>query len=121
MIRSSRHTLKFSNSGKLKILSEFVDLYKEALEFYVNYFWSNRIGSGKYVLDVPQGLYVCPKFLDGSVKYDSRLTGRSLMCASPQASAIVRAVLNKRIKYESRFSKLLGCFLFPFSVISEPR
>lgn len=110
MIRSSRHTLKFANSGKMKILSEFLDLYKSALEFYIGYLWSNRIGSGEYVLDVSQGLYVCPKFLDASVKHESRLTGRALKCASTQASAIVRAVLNKRMKDESRleWKKSLG-------------
>lgn len=101
MIRSSKHTLKFANSGKMKILSEFVELYKTALEFYIDYLWSNRLGSGEYILDVAQGLYVCPKFIDSSVKIESRLTSRALNCASTQASGIVRSVLNKRMKDES--------------------
>lgn len=102
MIRCSKHTLKFANSGKLKILSEFVDLYKQALVFYIDYMWNNRIGSGEYILDISKGLYNCPKFLGTPVRPETRLTARALVNASTQASGIVRTVLNERIKDERR-------------------
>ena len=103
MIRSSKHSIKFSNSGKQKVLSEFVNLYKNAMEFYVNYLWNTTIINDKFVLDIQQGFYDCPKFIDSNVKpIDTKLSGRSLKCASNQASAIVRAVLNKRIKDEQK-------------------
>lgn len=102
MIRSSKHTIKFANDGKKVLLSEFVDCYKSALEFYVSYLWKTRIEHGDYLLDVSQGFYVCPKYIPSEVKpKTSRLTGRALKCAATQASAIVRSVLNKREKDEN--------------------
>lgn len=76
----------------MKILSEFVDLYKNALEFYIDYLWSNKLGSGEYVLDVAQGLYYCPKYIDTTIKFESRLTSRVLNNASTQACGIVRGI-----------------------------
>jgi len=105
MIRSSKHTLKFANKGKLEQLSTFVDEYKCALEFYINYLWLNKIGDGEYVLDVAQGLYVCPKYVDSKVKPNgTKLSARVLKCVATQASAIVRSVLNKRIKDENKLT-----------------
>ena len=43
MIRSSKHSIKFTNSGKQKVLSEFINCYKNAMEFYVNYLWNTKI------------------------------------------------------------------------------
>ena len=101
--RSSKHSVKFANKGKLEQLSSFVDEYKNALVFYISYLWNNRLGYGDYVLDVSQGLYECPKYIDSCVKPDvTRLSGRVLKCVSNQASSIVRSVLNKRLKDERK-------------------
>lgn len=103
MIRSSNHSVKFANKGKLNQLSSFVDEYKKALVFYISYLWNNRLEFGDYVLDVSQGFYECPKFIDRGVKPNtSRLTSRALCCASTQASSMVRSVLNKRLKDERK-------------------
>ena len=103
MIRSSKHSIKFANSGKQKVLSEFIDLYKNVMEFYVNYLWNAKLINDTYVLDIQQGFYNCPKFIDSNVKpIDTKLSGRALKCAATQASAIVRSVLNKRIKDEEK-------------------
>jgi transposase len=103
MFRSSKHSIKFANDGKKSVLSEFVDCYKSALEFYVSYLWDSRIEHDGYLLDVSQGFYVCPKYIPSEVKpKSSRLTGRALKCAATQASGIVRSVLNKREKDENK-------------------
>jgi transposase len=103
MVRSSKHNLTFSNQSKLCVVSEFVDLYKDAVLFYIDYLWSTRIDSGKYVLDVGKGLYDCPTFLYTCVKPDTRLSARALKCASTQALAVIKGILNKRKKNELRF------------------
>lgn len=104
MTRSSKHSLKYTNKEKMKVLSEFVDEYKRALIFYINFLWNNRIENGKYILDVSQGLYECPKYIDSKIKpIETRLSGRVLKCVATQASSIVRSVLNKRIKDEDLF------------------
>ncbi len=103
MIRSSKHSIRFANDGKKSLISEFVDCYKVALEFYVSYLWNTRIEHDGYLLDVAQGFYVCPKYIPSEVKpKSSRLTGRALKCAATQASAIVRSILNKREKDENK-------------------
>lgn len=103
MVRSSKHTLKFTNKGKLEQLSKFVDEYKQGLEYYISYLWNTRLGSGDYILDVAQGLYVCPKFIESNIKpNETKLSGRALKCVATQASGMVRAVLNKRLKDENK-------------------
>lgn len=93
--RSSKHSVKFANKGKQKHLSSFVDEYKKALVFYISYLWNTRLVYGDYVLDVSQGFYACPKFIDSRIKPEiTRLTARALCCAATQASSMVRSVLN---------------------------
>jgi transposase len=101
--RSSKHSVKFTNKGKLFNLSSFVDEYKNALVFYISYLWNTRLVCGDCVLDVSQGFYECPKFIDNCIKPEiTRLTSRALSCASTQASSMVRSVLNERLKDERK-------------------
>lgn len=101
--RSSKHSVKFANKGKLEQLSSFVDEYKKALGFYISYLWNNRLEYGDYVLDVSQGFYECPKFIDSCIKPEvTRLSARSLKSVSDQASSMIRSVLNKRLKDERK-------------------
>ena len=103
MIRSSKHTLKFTNSGKLKLVKEFIDAYGKAIEFYTNYLWTTKIVIGEYVLDVANGLYDCPSMLPKlNINFQTSLSGRALKSASTQACGIVRAVLSKRKKDEQK-------------------
>lgn len=103
IIRSSKHSVKFANKGKLEWLSSFVDEYKKALVFYISYLWNNRLVYGDYVFDVSQGFYQCPKFIDSRIKPEvTRLSGRVLKCVSDQASSMIRSVLNKRLKDERK-------------------
>ncbi len=102
--RISKHSIKFANKEKLEHIYSFVDEYKKALVFYISYLWNNRLVYGDYVLDVSQGFYECPKFIDSCIKPEvTRLSGRSLKCVATQASSMVRSVLNKRLKDENLF------------------
>ncbi len=87
----------------MKILSEFVDQYKSAVEVYIDYLWNNNLSCGKYVLDVSAGLYNCPSMFHWKVSpAGTSLTARALTCASGQACSIVNSVLKKRKKDENK-------------------
>lgn len=111
LTRSVGFSLKETNREKRELLTLFLDLYGNAMRFYIDLLWENRLewtSKDKnnvvktHVLDVSQGLYDSPSMLKGSYEFDTILSGRALKCASTQACGIVNAVLKKRIKDENR-------------------
>ena len=41
-IRTSKHTLKFSNKQKLEELNSFIQEYKRVAKIYLDYIWNNN-------------------------------------------------------------------------------
>lgn len=94
MIRSSKLSLKFSNTEKLQKLHQFIDEYKSVVKFFVDQTWE---------LDkVP---CLLPKELTSKVK--TWLTARAIQCAAKQASAIVRGTKTKQNRRLYVYNKLL--------------
>ena len=87
MIRSSKHTLRFSNQGKQEILKNFIDEYRSLVKKYVNILWNN------YQSKLPSMLEseVC-----NSIKSDQ--SSRLKQCAAKQACAMVKSSLAKHNK-----------------------
>lgn len=86
MIRSSKITLKFSNTNKLNKISLFVDEYKRVLSIFVNELWN-----------VEEIKSLLPKEITGKIA-DSWLSARAIQCAGKQASGIVRGIRKKQSK-----------------------
>lgn len=104
-IRSSKLSLKFCNKIKLESLQEFVLEYEASVRTFVEMLWFGRFQFGNYILDIQNQQYDCPMFCP-ELKLESELTARVLKCAKTQALGIVKSVLNKRKKDESKLEFL---------------
>jgi putative transposase len=85
MIRSSKVSLKFANTGKREALSGFIAAYRDVVEQAVDLLWTSD--------SVPSLL---PQELTKQLVTD--LSARAVQCAGKQASGIVRATRDKQKK-----------------------
>jgi hypothetical protein len=83
IIKSSKLSIKFSNSNKKKLLSLFIDEYQQLVKQYVDILWDNN--------EVPSFL---PKEITESIL--TNLSARIQQCAGKQASGIVRGTRKKQ-------------------------
>ncbi len=81
MIRTSKHSTKFTNKNKLSKLELFIKEYQQALIYYVDLIWSAMVN------------YESPKFIStkSNKPNNTLLSQRALKCASTQACGMVRA------------------------------
>lgn len=112
LIRTAKHTTKFSNTGKLNVLSAFLDEYDLAVKYYVDYFWNSKIewlskdGSPKR-LDIANKQFDLPNFIStvGNEPTDTpNLSARILKSASSQALGIIVSIIAKRNKLAFKLS-----------------
>lgn len=88
MIKSSKLSIKYSNKKKLEVYHKFIQDYKEAIIFYTNYLWNNKIiwGKNNSILDIKNNLLNCPSCISTTnIKYKTKLSSRALKSASTQA------------------------------------
>ena len=97
MIRSTKTTLKFSNTAKLENIDLFINEYRRVVSLFVDKLWN--MDDVKCLLD---------KSLTSSI--DTWLSARSIQCAGKQASGIVRGCKKKQSKrlFQIRKFKKLG-------------
>ena len=98
MIKSSNHTTKFANPGKLELLNQFNPEYRNSVEFYVDYLWDN----------LDHTTLRTPKFISTKNLYpnDTRLSKRALTSAATQACGIVSGVVKKQSQRIYQLNKL---------------
>ena len=92
-IKSSKLSLKFANTGKVKAIEDFIENYHQLVSDYINILW----GLDKIPVLVP-------KELTSSVS--TTLSARIQQCASKQASGIVRGTRKKQEQMMWRIKKL---------------
>ncbi len=83
MIRSTKTSLKFSNSIKLNLLRDLIADYNSVLKFFIDELWN--------LDEIPSLL---PKTITSKVV--TNLSARLVQCAGKQASGIVRGTLQKQ-------------------------
>ena len=87
----------FPNTGKRTTLELFRSDYQQAVAFYVNYFWNNRIVIPRknnlyYILDIKNQQFDAPSFISTTnIPIITDLSARALKCASTQALGIIKA------------------------------
>ena len=64
MIKSSKHTIKFSNKNKINKLNDFLLEYNFIANKLIDYIWSNKIEHKYGTLDIKNKIYNVPKYLD---------------------------------------------------------
>lgn len=93
MIKSTKTTLKFANSGKLDQLRLFIGEYRKVVMDFVDILWKEN--------DVTP---LVPKEITSQIH--SWLSARAIQCAGKQASAIVRGTKTKQRRRLYVISKL---------------
>lgn len=83
MIRSTTSSIKFSNTGKLQTIHQFIDEYRRVVSQFVDLLWCME--------KIPSLL---PKEITSQV--ETWLSARMLQCAGKQASGIVRGTQTKQ-------------------------
>src|SRR5574337_1227588 len=82
MIRSSKHTLKFSNSGKILALQEFLSEYRKAVQLSIDSIWENSFSYKKKTFSIKDEQLEVPLFLDYKiVNYQGKLSARAFCSA----------------------------------------
>ncbi len=110
-IKSTNLSINRANFNKLDRLNLFLSDYKDAIEFYVNYLFTNKISykiNEKIIIfDIKNDQLNCPLFLSTKdIIFESNLSARALKCAITQACSIIRSLLKQRQKYLFVFNKL---------------
>ena len=66
-IKSSKHSVKFANSDKLKTYLEFIEDYSSAVKFYVDYLFNNQITylikDTEIIFNIKNDQLDCPTYL----------------------------------------------------------
>ena len=104
MIKSSTVYIKDANKAKSEALGAFCSAYRNAVAFYVKYYFSLRFAkvSDHSSLQKLQ----TPKFYPYSVEPQSILSGRALKCAKTQAMGLIGAATKKQQKRVYMLQKL---------------
>jgi transposase len=105
MIRSTKHHfLSYTNTSKIVVLNEFLNEYRNAVQFYIDYLWNNDIlfpNSNKVQFSIAEDLLFVPQFIDYKLYTDTKLSARALANAVKQALGIVRSrvAIRNKLKY----------------------
>lgn len=106
MIRSSSHTLKFSNTIKLENLSAFIDEYRRVSKLILDDVWDNGYIDNNIEFNVSKFKYKLPKYLDyNKFKFDTFLSARALSSLVTQLRGNIDAVCKKQSKRIFIFDK----------------
>jgi transposase len=99
LIRSTNHSTKFCNTGKLNSLKEFLVEYNKVKWEFVDYLWNNRICWNNKILDIKNNKLDCPKFISTTnIPIDTDLSARAIKLTSGEALGIIKSQIEKRRK-----------------------
>lgn len=97
MIRSSKHSTKFTNQKKQETLKLFIKEYKVMVRKFVNILWNEYLDNPPAFLSND----ICQSIIT-NVKNDSKIR----QCAAKQACSMVKAIVNKQNKRYYQLAKL---------------
>jgi transposase len=120
IIRTSKHTIKYSNTNKLNKLSDFISEYANAVKLYVDYFWNNDIHwfsihksdneeiKIHHIFSINKELYDCPSMFDyNCITFQTKLSARALSSAITQACGIVKSHSSKLQKMSDKLDWMI--------------
>ena len=103
-IKSSKLNITFANTFKKDKLYFFIEEYRKAVRFYVDYLFYNKISykiNDKIIeFCIKEDKLNCPSFLSTKdIKFDSPLSQRAIKCAVTQSCGIIKKEIKERQKY----------------------
>ena len=99
-IRSTNHSMKFSNSMKAERISLFIGEYQNAVFKYIDWIWNHGFEwkPGR-ICDIRNEMYDVPSMISTTgIPIESKLSCRALKCAATQACGIVAGCFKRRNK-----------------------
>ena len=114
MIKSSKHTIKFSNNIKLENLNFILKEYRRCLQHFIDYLWITPYSWTDdkniiHTMDIKNNNYDAPQFVTSNIISNSglitNLSGRLLKCCMTQAMGMIKASLEKQRKRIYIFNK----------------
>lgn len=113
MIKTSKHTTRFSNNKKLYDLKIFLNEYRRVAQLLVDYIWKNGYVWEKdgelSEFSVNKNLLEFPAFINSSIIKDAKvvtfLSGRALKCCMTQVAGMIRSEVEKQRKRIWQFNK----------------
>ena len=111
MIKTSTHTVKFSNKNKKTQLASFLKEYRRVAAVFLDLLWGSpfewETSSAKKTLDISKQLYDCPTFISTKdLAIETTLSARALKCCSTQVCGIIKAATEKPRKQQYMLAKL---------------
>jgi transposase len=108
MIRSTSHSLKFSNLGKVQEISVFLVEYRRLADVILTDLWDNGLHDYEIDFSVQENKISLPSMLPNEYlkKFDSWLTARMKQCVGKQVCSIINAAVRKRQKQLFMLRKL---------------
>jgi hypothetical protein len=103
MIRTTNHSLKFSNTCKLSKLSEFIGEYRRVSGLILDQIWENgytwKVKDNDYEFNVKENKLEHPKFIDyNDFDIETTLSARALSSLVTQLCGIIGASVEKQRK-----------------------
>jgi transposase len=100
MIRSSSHSLQFSNPGKRQEIFNFLDEYRRLADVILTGLWDNGLVEFDIDFSIKENKLSLPSMLpnDSLKRFDSWFTARMKQCVGKQVCSMIRAAVKKRQK-----------------------
>ncbi len=103
LIKSTKHTTKFSNVEKLNNLHTFIDEYRRVITLIVDSVWNKgykwQYNGELQVFSIQDNLLLCPPYFDYKLfNIETNLTARALSSIVTQATALIKAEVTKQKK-----------------------
>lgn len=116
MIRTTNHSLKFTNSNKIEKYTHFLNECLSTANQYLDYLWNNKIQfeikEQKKFFDIKNDYLEIPNMLSNPdieskiENFNSKLSGRARKCILTQVLGIIKATTEVRRKRLFIFNKL---------------
>lgn len=102
MIKTSKHSIKFTNKGKQGDLFLFIGEYRRVAKSLVEYVWEHGIETEEGSFNPRLNQYDLPKYLPTDITKEAGtetfLTGRALKCLITQVRGVLSASVEKQRK-----------------------
>ena len=113
IVRSTRHTLKFANTGKKEAISILLAEWRRVMQLFCDDIWSNGYtwleDDGTHEFNPDKYKYELPKYLDyNRFKVDTWLSARMLSSLVTQLSGKFRSICSKNAARLYVFDKEAG-------------
>ena len=106
MIKSTTIYIKGANKQKAKLLALFCSEYRNAVAFYVKYYFSTKFPNISSFSNAEA--LKTPKFYPFDIEPQSKLSARALKCAKTQAIGLISAATKKQASRVYMLQKLLA-------------